>query len=113
MNAGMIVASRRVTGQSLYRLAERARRYCVVDSASLSAWEPLERCVKTLVNAGRLAGEQERWPENEVYPLDSFPAVAALVEQRRPYIFTPDEPGDVASQALPRDCRRNLRRARP
>jgi hypothetical protein len=100
MNAGMIVASRRVTGQSLYRLAERARRYCVVDSASLSAWEPLERCVKTLVNAGRLAGEQERWPENEVYPLDSFPAVAALVEQRRPYIFTPDEPGDVASQAL-------------
>jgi hypothetical protein len=95
-----LVTSRPATGHSLYRLAERARRHCRVDSASLSAWEPLERRVKTLVNAGRLSGEQERWPENEVYPLDSFPAVAALVEQRQPYILTPDEPGDVASQAL-------------
>lgn len=84
----------------LYRLAERARRLCLADSASLSAWEPLERHVKTLVNVGRLSGHQRRWPENEVYPIDSFPALAALVEHRRPYILAPDEPGDVASQAL-------------
>lgn len=84
----------------LYLLAERVRRHCLADSASLSAWEPRERRVKTLVNAGRLSSEQERWPENEVYPLDSFPAVAALIGQRRPYILTPEEPGDVASEAL-------------
>lgn len=81
-------------------MADRARRRCRADSASLSAWEPPERRVKTLVNAGRLSRDQERWPENEVYPLDSFPAVAALIEQRRAYILTPDEPGDVASHAL-------------
>jgi hypothetical protein len=85
---------------ALYSLAEAARRICRVDSASLSAWEPMERRLRTLVNAGRRSSHEERWPEDEVYPLESFPALAALIGHREPYLLTADAPGDVASAAL-------------
>jgi hypothetical protein len=85
---------------ALYNLAEEARRICRADSASLSAWEPPKRRLRTLVNAGRRSSREERWPEDEVYPLASFPVLAALIQHREPYVFTPDAPGDVASAAL-------------
>lgn len=73
---------------------------CNVDSAALSAWEPRERRLRTLVNAGRLSSRQERWTEGEVYPLESFPVLASLIEHLEPYVFAAGAPGDVASAAL-------------
>jgi GAF domain-containing protein len=49
-----------------------------------------------LVNAGHLGESYDRFPEQEAYPLDSFPAVAALLREGRPY----RDPTDVSSMAL-------------
>src|SRR5215212_4351691 len=45
---------------------------------------------------GLLLAGDERFPEHEIYPLDSFPAVAALLREGRPYL----NPDDVSSVAL-------------
>ena len=48
---------------------------------SISRWEVERRRLRTLINAG----EDELWPEDEVYPLDEFPAAVALLRAGRPH----------------------------
>jgi GAF domain-containing protein len=43
-----------------------------------------------------LGPDYERFPSDETYPLDSFPAVARLLRTGHAYL----DPGDVASAAL-------------
>jgi GAF domain-containing protein len=76
--------------------AERARLAVGADCASVSCWEPDTDALRVLVNVGILAPGDERIPADETYPLDSFPAVARLIRERRAYL----DPGDVASAAL-------------
>jgi GAF domain-containing protein len=76
--------------------AERARIAVAADCAAISCWEREPDVLRTLVNVGVLLPQYERLPEDEVYPLDSFPTVARLLRDRVAYL----DPGDLASQAL-------------
>jgi GAF domain-containing protein len=76
--------------------AERARNAVNADCAAISRWEHDKDLMRTLVNVGALLPGDERLPEDEVYPLDSFPAVAALLRDGTPYL----NPDDVSSVAL-------------
>jgi GAF domain-containing protein len=76
--------------------AERARIAVDGECSSISRWERDTDVLRTLVNAGNLVPGDERFPEDEVYPLDSFPAVASLLRERRAYL----NPEDVSSAAI-------------
>jgi GAF domain-containing protein len=76
--------------------AERARIAVAADCAAISHWDRDSDVLRTLVNVGALLPGDERFPEDEVYPLDSFPVVAALLRAGRPYL----NPGDVSSAAV-------------
>jgi hypothetical protein len=76
--------------------AERARIAIDADGAAVSWWNRDEDVLQTLVNVGMLAGDAQRFPADESYPLDSFPALAALLRTRESYL----NPGDISSLAL-------------
>jgi GAF domain-containing protein len=76
--------------------AERARIAVDGECSSISRWERDADVLRTLVNAGRLVPGDERFPADEVYPLDSFPALAALLREGRAYL----NPEDVSSAAV-------------
>lgn len=75
---------------------ERARIAADASTCAISRWDRIPDTLTVLVNVGRLAGGYARLPEDESYPLDSFPAVAMLLRERRPYL----DPNDVSSMAL-------------
>ena len=77
--------------------ATRAREAMGAATLSISRWEVEQGCLRTLINAG----EDERWPQDEVYPLDEFPAAVALLRAGRPHIAFVDDGGtDPAEQRL-------------
>jgi hypothetical protein len=76
--------------------AERARRTLDVTCAAVSRWEREHNRLRTLLNVGALDSEEEAFPVEEVYPLDTFPATHALLHYGRPYV----DPPDVASTAV-------------
>jgi GAF domain-containing protein len=83
----------------LHLLADRAERVLHdLDAAcaAVSCWERERGVLRTLVNVGDLAGEDEAFPEAELYPLDTFPAIDALLRFGRPYL----DPPDLASTAV-------------
>ena len=80
--------------------AERALRGLDVASASVSIWEREERRLRTLVNVGLLGRGEQHLPAEEVYPVDTFPALVRLLEQRTPYWFGRGVPTDVSSASL-------------
>lgn len=76
--------------------AEAACTAVAARSAAVSCWDREADVLRTLVNVGRLPPGEDPFPADEVYPLDSFPAVAALLRERRPF----SNPSDIASSAL-------------
>ena len=80
-------------------LAEHAERVLhELDAASVavSCWERDRGVLRTLVNVGDLRTGDEAFPAEELYPLDTFPAIDALLRFGRPYL----DPADVASSAV-------------
>ena len=91
---------REATLEILAAAAERALRGLDVASASVSVWEREAGRLRTLVNVGLLGpGEQQR-PADEVYPVDTFPSLVRLLEQRTPYCLGHGDPTDVSSASL-------------
>jgi GAF domain-containing protein len=76
--------------------AERLRHELDVTLVAVSRWERDRGRLRTLLNVGRLDSPDEAFPEEEVYPLDTFPATDALLRFGRPYV----DPADVASPAV-------------
>ena len=76
--------------------AERARIATNARYAAVSRWDRGRDTLHTVVNVGESCTAESRFPADEVYPLDSFPAVAALVREGRAYL----DPEDVSSAAL-------------
>ena len=93
-------ATRRSWLDELEDAAEGARRRLGVSTLSISRVLRFAGALHTRVNVGALGDDEERRPAEEVYPLCDFPAAAALVEHRRPYVSSPDSPGDSASVAI-------------
>ncbi len=80
--------------------AERARLTLGVACASIGVWERGEGRLCTLVNAGVLGPGEEPRPDDEIYPVHTFPALVTLLERRTPYCFGPGDPVDVSSASL-------------
>lgn len=80
--------------------AERVRSQLGVDTLSVSRLGRTGRDLATLVNTGVLGPGELRQPADERYPLDAFPAAAALVAHRRPYLFGSGTSADPASASL-------------
>jgi GAF domain-containing protein len=77
--------------------AERACAAVAARTAAVSRWDRKDGVLRTLVNVGDLEGTPyERFPTDETYPLDTFPAVAALLLRGEAYL----NPVDVSSESL-------------
>jgi GAF domain-containing protein len=76
--------------------ADRARVAVAADCAAVSRWDRADGVLRTLVNVGRLFPGEEHFPVDESYPLDTFPATAALLRHGRAYL----NPIDVSSAAV-------------
>jgi hypothetical protein len=97
----------------LEHAAEQLRNQLGVDTLSVSRLGRSGRDLGTLVNAGVLGPGEVRQPADERYPLDAFPAAAALVAHRRPYLFGSDTPADPASATLEIQLQKTSQAAAP
>src|SRR4051812_7818459 len=59
--------------------AEFAMRTVGADSASLSRWERDRGLLRTVVNVGRLSGDETRFPRDEVYEVATDSAIARVL----------------------------------
>jgi diguanylate cyclase (GGDEF)-like protein len=55
-------------------------------------WEREQHRLRTLINVGDLRGTWERFPADEVYALDVYPAVERLLHEGLPYVHQLDDP---------------------
>lgn len=81
--------------------AEVTRAALEVSTVSISRWDRDGACVRTLINVGDLAPHEVRWPEDEAYPLASFPALHAVLSFGLPHRTGADDPAaDAAEREL-------------
>src|SRR5215204_6294425 len=75
--------------EALAAAAERTRLTLGVASLSIGVWERERGCLRTLVNVGALGPGEDPRPDDESYPVHTFPALVTLLERRTPYCFGP------------------------
>ncbi len=63
-------------------VAETTRDLLQADSLSISRLDVGARELSTLINVGEVGGGEERWPINERYSMDDFPATLGLLVGR-------------------------------
>ena len=82
-------------------VAEEARRAVGSSSLSVSRWDRERDALHTLINVGELGPGEERYPEDEHYPLAENPLVKRMLQQGQPYFNAVDDPtADPAAVAL-------------
>jgi diguanylate cyclase (GGDEF)-like protein len=74
--------------------ASSAREALGAATVSISRWDVEAGHLRTLINDG----EDDRWPEDEVYPLEDFPAAVALLRHGLPHIAHADDPDTDAAE---------------
>jgi diguanylate cyclase (GGDEF)-like protein len=72
--------------------AEEARRALGAASLAVSRWERSEGVIRTLINVGDLGPNEERYPENETYPVTPGSVVERLVLHGQPYFNSVGDP---------------------
>jgi diguanylate cyclase (GGDEF)-like protein len=81
--------------------AEEARANLGVSLLSISRWHAQEGELRTLINVGEVQGFGERWPTDEVYTLEEFPAAREVIVEGRARISHLGHPDcDAAERAL-------------
>ena len=87
--------------EALEVIAEQALLALDAASLSISRWERPDNVLRTLVNVGDLGPGEERWPENQLYPVTDDQHVVELLQHGRPYISSiDDENVDPAAVAV-------------
>ena len=71
--------------QTLEMAAEEARAALGASAVSIAVPSSTDCSLKVLVNVGALAEGEVRFPTDEVYPFDQFPAVETLLLKGQPY----------------------------
>jgi diguanylate cyclase (GGDEF)-like protein len=90
--------------EALEVIAEQALLALNASSVSISRWERQHNAVRTLINVGVLGEGEERWPENELYPVIDDGHVTELIRHGLPYtISIDDESVDPAEAAWLRE----------
>jgi diguanylate cyclase (GGDEF)-like protein len=79
--------------------AERSLAAVNGASLSISRWDPETGMLRTLVNVGDLAPWEERFPRNEVYSVEEYPALRRLMEVGEHVIASIDDPDTDPAQA--------------
>ena len=72
--------------------AERALEALGGASLSISRWDDETRILRTLVNVGELAPQEERFPANEVYSVEDYPGLTRLMGEEGFSIAAIDDP---------------------
>lgn len=83
-------------------IAEQALAALGAASLSISRWEVRQGALRTLINVGELAPEEQRWPQDEQYYPAADPHVAELLHNGRSYTNAIDD------ENCPPDCRKLL-----
>lgn len=60
--------------------AEGARLSLNAATVSISRYDTEDRALHTLINVGDLASSEERWPEDETYPVARWPELQEVIE---------------------------------
>jgi diguanylate cyclase (GGDEF)-like protein len=95
------MAETRSLSELAERVAEEARFAFAATSVSLSQVEREHGIVRTLVNVGRLAAGEERFPSDETYLISEFPLVSLMIDEARPWQMDVNDPdGDPAEREL-------------
>ncbi len=80
----------------LLRLLEvAAQEACTAlgaSTVSISRLEPGGATVRTIINVGELGPTEERWPEDETYPLADFGNLGQVIEDRTTWVASLDDP---------------------
>jgi diguanylate cyclase (GGDEF)-like protein len=95
-----VMAEARTLLELAERVAEEARFAFGARTVSLSKLEPEHGRVRTLVNVGHLAPDEDRLPADETYEISSFPLLATMVDEARPWRV---DVADPACDAAERD----------
>jgi diguanylate cyclase (GGDEF)-like protein len=77
--------------EALEVIAEQSLIAVNAASCSISRWERDSGSLRTLVNVGALGPVEQRWPEDELYPLAEYPYAAELLRHGRPYVHSVDD----------------------
>ncbi|MEA2412357.1 MAG: hypothetical protein QOC77_2918, partial [Thermoleophilaceae bacterium] len=72
--------------------AEEARRALDAGSLSISKFEDDAQLLRTLINVGKLADGEQRFPEDEVYSLDEFPRALEMMSRGEAHLSAVDDP---------------------
>lgn len=100
--------------EALEVIAEQALVALNAASLSISRWERMDNTLRTLINVGHLGPGEERWPENERYPVAEDPDLAELLQSGRPYINSVDDSdADPVAVAVLRQFRKECELAVP
>ena len=94
--------SRAVLGASYFDevlevIAEQSLSVLGAASLSISRWEPEHGALRGLINVGILGPGDERWPQNELYPVGDDPYVSELLQNGKPYSNAIDDPTSDAA----------------
>ena len=85
--------------QTLEMAADEARASLGASAVSIARADLERRTLKVLVNVGVLAEGEVRFPTDEEYPFDEFPAVETLLLKGEPYRSSVDDPDEVPAIA--------------
>jgi diguanylate cyclase (GGDEF)-like protein len=72
--------------------AERALEALGGASLSISRWDEETRTLRTLVNVGDLASQEERFPADETYSVEDYPGLARLMGEEGFAVAAIDDP---------------------
>ncbi|MGY4651240.1 diguanylate cyclase domain-containing protein [Mycobacterium sp. URHB0021] len=73
-------------------VAEQALAALGASSLSVSRWERDNDTLRTLINVGELQPGDQRWPDQDIYPVTDDPYVVGLLQHGRPYVHSIDDP---------------------
>lgn len=76
------MAAAHTTLEAAHAAASRARAAMGGSFAAVSQWERERGLLRVLVNVGELAEGEEEFPDDECYPVHSFPEIAELLHER-------------------------------
>jgi diguanylate cyclase (GGDEF)-like protein len=72
--------------------AERSLAAVNGASLSISRWDAEQGALKTLVNVGDLSSWEERFPANEIYTVEDYPALRRLMSEGEYHVASVDDP---------------------